>query len=105
MIQQDENFYEAYCQTAQILQFKYQQLDSALYYYSKVVKKDPSHLDAFVNMGIAYQDMGDVTNALKNYARALAIKPEERNPMTNLMQFEEHQKMARERAEQLKTRL
>ena len=105
MIEQDENFYEAYCQTAQILQFKYQQLDSALYYYSKVVKKDPSHLDAFVNMGIAYQDMGDVTNALKNYARALAIKPEERNPMTSLMQFEEHQKMARDRAEQLKKNL
>ena len=105
MIEQDENFYEAYCQTAQILQFKYQELDSALYYYSKVVKKDPSHLDAFVNMGIAYQDMGDVTNALKNYARALAIKPEERNPMTSLMQFEQQQNMARERAEKLKDKL
>ena len=105
MIQQDENFFEAYCQTAQILQFKYQQLDSALYYYSKVVKKDPSHLDAYVNMGIAYQDMGDITNALKNYGRALAIKPEERNAMTNLMEFEEQQKMARERAEQLKEKL
>ena len=105
MIQQDENFFEAYCQTAQILQFKYKQLDSALYYYSKVVKKDPSHLDAFVNMGIAYQDMGDVTNALKNYGRALAIKPEERNPMTSLMQFEYQQNMARELAEQLKKEL
>ena len=70
-----------------------------------MVKKDPSHLDAFVNMGIAYQDMGDVTNALKNYARALAIKPEERNPMTSIMQFEEHQQMARDRAEKLKKNL
>ena len=105
MIQQDENFFEAYCQTAQILQFKYQELDSALYYYSKVVKKDPSHLDAFVNMGIAYQDMGDVTNALKNYARALAIKPEERNPMTSPIQFEQQQNMARERANKLKDKL
>ena len=70
-----------------------------------MVKKDQSHLDAYVNMGIAYQDMGDITNALKNYGRALAIKPEERNPMTNLMEYEEQQKMARERAEQLKEKL
>ncbi len=105
MIQQDENFFEAYCQTAQILQFKYKELDSALFYYSKVVKKDPSHLDAFVNMGIAYEELGDITNALKNYSRALAIKPEERNPMTSIMVFEQQQKMARDLAEKLKKEL
>jgi len=105
MIRQDENFFEAYCQTAQILQFKYKELDSALFYYSKVVKKDPSHLDAFVNMGIAYEELGDITNALKNYSRALAIKPEERNPMTSIMVFEQQQKMARDHAEKLKKEL
>ena len=68
-------------------------------------KKDKNHLDAYVNMGIAYQDKGDITNALKNYAMALAIKPEERNPMVSLNQFNEQQSMARERADQLKKKL
>ncbi len=105
MINQDDTYFEAYCQTGQILQFKYNELDSALYYYSKVLDKDKNHLDAYVNMGIAYQDKGDITNALKNYAMALAIKPEERNPMVNLNQFNEQQSMARERADQLKKKL
>ena len=105
MIKQDDSFFEAYCQTGQILQFKYKELDSALYYYSKVVEKDKNHLDAYVNMGIAYQDKGDITNALKNYAMALAIKPEERNPMVTLNQFNEQQSLARKRADQLKNKL
>ena len=105
MIKQDDSFFEAYCQTGQILQFKYKEIDSALYYYSKVVEKDKNHLDAYVNMGIAYQDKGDITNALKNYAMALAIKPEERNPMVSLNQFNEQQSLARKRADQLKNKL
>lgn len=105
MINQDDTFFEAYCQTGQILQFKYNELDSALYYYSEVVEKDKNHLDAYVNMGIAYQDKGDITNALKNYAIALAIKPEERNPMVSLNQFNEQQSLARERADELKKKL
>lgn len=105
MIKQDEKFYEAYCQTGQILQFKYKELDSALYYYSKVIRNDEHHLDAYVNMGIAYQDKGDIINALKSYGNALAIKPEERNPMVTQYQFDKQQEMARERADQLKKKL
>lgn len=105
MIGKDENYFEAYCQMGQILQFKYQQLDSAITYYSKVIKKDPFHLDAFVNLGIAYQDKGDITNALKNYAKAISIEPEERNPLVSIEQFDAQQKMAREGAEELRKRL
>lgn len=105
MIEQDDTFYEAYCQTGQILQFKYYELDSALYYYSQVVDKDEHHLDAYVNMGIAYQDKGDITNALKNYSQALAIKPEERGGLVTLNQFNEQQDMARNRAKELKNKL
>lgn len=105
MIEQDDTFYEAYCQTGQILQFKYYELDSALYYYSQVVDKDEYHLDAYVNMGIAYQDKGDITNALKNYAKALAIKPEERGVLVTLNQFNEQQELARIRAKELKKKL
>ena len=105
MIEQDETFYEAYCQTGQILQFKYQELDSALYYYSQVVNKDEHHIDAYVNMGIAYQDKGDITNALKNYSRALAIRPEERGVLVTLNQFNETQEMAKSRARELKKKL
>ena len=105
MIEQDDTFYEAYCQTGQILQFKYYELDSALYYYSQVVDKDEHHLDAYVNMGIAYQDKGDITNALKNYSQALAIKPEERGGLVTLNQFNEQQEMARSRAKELKKKL
>lgn len=105
MIEQDDTFYEAYCQTGQILQFKYQELDSALYYYSQVVDKDEHHIDAYVNMGIAYQDKGDITNALKNYSKALAIKPEERGMLVTLNKFEEIQEMAKSRARELKKKL
>lgn len=105
MIEQDDTFYEAYCQTGQILQFKYQELDSALYYYSQVVDKDEHHIDAYVNMGIAYQDKGDITNALKNYSKALAIKPEERGILVTLNKFEEIQEMAKSRARELKKKL
>ena len=105
MIEQDDTFYEAYCQTGQILQFKYYELDSALYYYSQVVDKDEHHLDAYVNMGIAYQDKGDITNALKNYSQALAIKPEESGGLVTLNQFNEQQEMARSRAKELKKKL
>jgi len=105
MIEQDDTFYEAYCQTGQILQFKYQELDSALYYYSQVVDNDEYHIDAYVNMGIAYQDKGDITNALKNYAKALAIKPEERGMLVTLNQFNETQEMAKSRARELKKKL
>jgi tetratricopeptide (TPR) repeat protein len=105
MIEQDDTFYEAYCQTGQILQFKYQELDSALYYYSQVVDKDEHHIDAYVNMGIAYQDKGDITNALKNYSRALAIRPEERGVLVTLNQFNETQEMAKSRARELKKKL
>ena len=56
-------------------------------------------------MGIAYQDKGDITNALKNYSQALAIKPEERWGLVTLNQFNEQQDMARNRAKELKNKL
>ena len=76
-----------------------------MYYYSQVVDNDEYHIDAYVNMGIAYQDKGDITNALKNYARALAIKPEERGMLVTLNQFNETQEMAKSRARELKKKL
>ena len=51
MINQDDTFFEAYCQTGQILQFKYNELDSALYYYSKVVEKDKNHFRCICKYG------------------------------------------------------
>jgi tetratricopeptide (TPR) repeat protein len=105
MIEQDSSYYEAYCQMGQILQFKFQEIDSAINYYSQAIELDQYHLDAFVNTGIAYEDKGDITRALQNYSKAIAIEPQFRKPTMTSAQFNEQQQMARERADKLRKKL
>jgi len=105
MIIQDSTYYEAYCQMGQILQFKFEEIDSAMNYYSQVIELDPYHLDAFVNIGIAYEEKGDITRALQNYSKAIAIEPQYRKPTMSVAQFNEQQQMARENADKLRKKL
>jgi tetratricopeptide (TPR) repeat protein len=105
MIDQDSTYFEAYCQIGQILQFKYEEIDSALYYYSQAIDLDRYHLDAFVNTGIAYENKGDITRALQNYSKAIAIEPQFRKPTMTSAQFNEQQQMARENADKLRKKL
>tara|TARA_B100000902_G_scaffold395109_1_gene452958 strand:+ start:29 stop:1159 length:1131 start_codon:yes stop_codon:yes gene_type:complete len=101
----DSLYSEAYCQMGQIYQKKYGELDSALNMYREVVSIDPSHIDAYVNMGVIYAEKKAYTRALKSYAKALSILPEDRGPFMSLSTFVENQNLAREYAAEIKGKL
>ena len=101
----DSSYSEAYCQMGQIYQKKYNELDSALFMYREVISIDPNHVDAYVNMGVIYEAQKQNTNALRSYAKALAIQPEDRSPFMSLNDFTMNQGLARAYADELKTKL
>ena len=101
----DSLYSEAYCQMGQIYQKKYGELDSALNMYREVISIEPSHIDAYVNMGVIYAEQKDYTRALKSYSKALSILPEDRSPFMPLSTFIENQNLAREYADELKNKL
>lgn len=106
MISVDPSKYEAYCQIGQILQKKYNALDSALSFYSNAIDLDPNHIDAFVNTGLIYEEKKNYSLALKNYAQALSIDIRSRDPFIMTEEdFKENQNLARTRANILKKKL
>lgn len=60
---------------AYIQQFYDNQIDSAIYYYSSAIESDGIYVEAFHNRGMCYDTKGNVSAALKNYAKALEINP------------------------------
>ena len=101
----DSLYSEAFCQMGQIYQKKYGELDSALNMYREVVAIDPSHIDAYVNMGVIYAEQKAYSRALKSYSKALSILPEDRGPFMPLSTFIENQNLAREYADEIKDKL
>ena len=71
-----------------IKQFIEKDIDSAMYFYRSALKTEPRHVESWHNLGMCYEDQGDVTRALQSYAKALKYNPE----------FE----LSRERADQLR---
>lgn len=53
-----------------------EQLDSAIYYFEKSVELDPNYFQAYNNMGLAYEKLGDFENARLNYTKAIEINPD-----------------------------
>ena len=47
----------------------------AVKYFSQAINADPAYIEALYNRGYAYELMGDVMNARKDYERALQIRP------------------------------
>lgn len=101
----DSSYSEAFCQMGQIYQKKYNELDSALTMYREVISIDPNHVDAYVNMGVIYEAQQQNTNALKSYAKALVILPEDRSPFMSLRDFSANQNLARVYADELQKKL
>lgn len=60
---------------AYIQQFYENQLDSAIYYYTSAIETDGIYVEAYHNRGMCYDSQGNVSAALKNYAKALEINP------------------------------
>ena len=49
--------------------------DSAVFFFSKAVELNPNHFKAYNNMGLAYEDKNDLTNARRYYSKAVDIDP------------------------------
>jgi tetratricopeptide (TPR) repeat protein len=76
MIRLDSTYYEAYFQIGYMKQFSEKDLDSAMYFYEKVVDLEPKHVESYHNMGLIYEERKDLTNALFSYAKALKNNPD-----------------------------
>lgn len=88
MIQLDTAYYQALNQIGVIKQYNYKEIDSAIYYYKSALQTEPRFVQAWHNLGMCYEERGDVSQALQSYGKSLKYDPN----------FE----MSRERADQLK---
>lgn len=79
MAQQDTSVYyvsRGLFHIAYIQQFQDNQIDSAIYYYSSAIATDGMYVEAYHNRGMCYDTQGNVSAALKNYAKALDLNPD-----------------------------
>jgi tetratricopeptide (TPR) repeat protein len=76
MIQLDTSYYQALNQIGVIKQYNYNQIDSAIYYYNSALRTEPRFVEAWHNLGVCYEEKGDITRALQSYAKALKYNPE-----------------------------
>jgi tetratricopeptide (TPR) repeat protein len=76
MIKLDTGYYEALNQIGVIKQYNYKQIDSAIYYYKSALASEPRFVEAWHNLGMCYEEQGDLTRALQSYAKALKYNPE-----------------------------
>ncbi len=88
MIQVDTAYYQALNQIGVIKQYNYKEIDSAIYFYKSALQTEPRFVQAWHNLGMCYEERGDVSQALQSYGKALKYDPN----------FE----MSIERADQLK---
>ena len=59
-----------------IKQFTENDLDSAMYFYKSALKTEPRYIEAWFNLGIAYEKKGNKTKALTAYGNCLKYDPE-----------------------------
>jgi tetratricopeptide (TPR) repeat protein len=76
MIRLDSTYYDAYFQIGYMKQFSEADLDSAMFYYEKVLEIEPRHVETYHNVGLIYEDRKDISNALLSYAKALKHNPD-----------------------------
>ena len=72
----DSTYCEAYFHLGYIQQFDDENLDSAMYFYGKSLEINPKHMETLHNLGLIYEDKGDISNALLTYAKVLKVNPE-----------------------------
>ncbi len=75
MIRLDDTYYDAYFQIGYMKQFSEEDLDSAMFYYEKVLEIEPRHVETYHNVGLIYEERNDISNALLTYAKALKNNP------------------------------
>lgn len=68
--------HRGYFHLGRIKQFDEQDLDSAMYFYRQALQVEPRHVESWTNLGICYNDLGDKTQALKSFGKALKYNPD-----------------------------
>ncbi len=60
-----------------IMQFsENRNIDSAIYFYNSALQTNPKYVEAWHNLGVAYETKGNITRAMQSYAKALKYDPE-----------------------------
>jgi tetratricopeptide (TPR) repeat protein len=76
MIKLDTSYFQALNQIGVIKQYNFKQIDSAIYYYKSALKTEPRFVEAWHNLGMCYEQQGDITKAMQSYAKALKYNPD-----------------------------
>ncbi len=67
---------QAWFQLGHMKQFRFGDLDSAKFFYTKAIRVQPRFVEAYHNLGICYDREGDKTNALRSFGKALKYDPD-----------------------------
>jgi Tfp pilus assembly protein PilF len=75
MIHLDSTYSQALFQLGYIKQWKENDLDSAMYFYSNTIQTTPNYVEAWHNLGICYLEKGDKPKAQQAFRKALTFNP------------------------------
>ncbi len=76
LVYEHPSFYNGYYNRGYIYLEQLNKLDSAITEFNDVIRINPMNYRAFYNRGLAQERMGKMSEALSDYNRALAIKPD-----------------------------
>lgn len=78
MSKDTSDFYatRGYFHQGYIKQFVDNDLDSAMILYGKALQRDPQHVESWHNLGVCYDEQGDLSKALQAFAKALKYNPD-----------------------------
>jgi len=71
----DPTFYLGYFNMGWVKQYRENQIDSALFFYSKSLDITPDFVKAHHNIGLCYEEKKDISRALVSYGKALKYNP------------------------------
>ncbi|MDA7804380.1 tetratricopeptide repeat protein, partial [Crocinitomix sp.] len=72
----DSTWADPYYNQGYIHLLKTKNLDSSIYYFTKATVLDPFYFQALNNLGLAYEEKGDIQNAKMYYGRAVDANPD-----------------------------
>ncbi|MNU70569.1 tetratricopeptide repeat protein [compost metagenome] len=76
MLIKDPTFTPPLFQLGWIKQFKQNDLDSAIYFYNETLQKEPRYVEAWHNLGLAFETKGEKYQAIQYYRKALKYNPQ-----------------------------
>ena len=71
-----------------LVRFQQRRVDEALALFRKAVEIRPRHAEAYVNIGVALKNRGDIAGAVENFHKAIEVYPGYADAIFNLGQIE-----------------